>query len=117
MTRAVDDSGNMETPSAGITVIVPRPASTITLDVTAFGDGSTASTTVQTSAFSTTASNELLLAYISADSVSGANTVTAVSGGGLTWTLVKRTNNQGGDAEIWRAFATSTLSNVKVTAT
>jgi len=107
MSRAVDDSGNIETPSAGINVTVPKPVVSIALDVTASADASVPSTTAQTAAFSTTGSNELLLAYISADSNAGANTVTAVSGGGLTWVLVQRENNQGGDAEIWRAFAPS----------
>jgi N,N-dimethylformamidase beta subunit-like protein/uncharacterized protein DUF4082/purple acid phosphatase-like protein len=117
MSRAVDDSGNIETPGAGVNVTVPRPVSSIVLDVTASGDSSAASTTAKTPAFSTTGSNELLLAYISTDSSSGSDTVTAVSGGGLTWVFIQRVNNQGGDAEIWRAFAPSPLSNITVTAT
>ena len=44
-------------------------------------------------------------------------TVTGVSGGGLTWALVSRTNVQRGTSEIWRAFAPAPLSNVTVTAT
>ena len=36
---------------------------------------------------------------------------------GLTWQLVRRTNTQKGTSEIWRAFATTTLSNLTVTAT
>ena len=39
-----------------------------------------------------------------------------VTGGGLTWALVKRTNTQPGGAEIWRAFAPAVLSNATVTA-
>ncbi|HWB99995.1 MAG TPA: N,N-dimethylformamidase beta subunit family domain-containing protein, partial [Bryobacteraceae bacterium] len=118
MSRAVDDSGNLETPGAGVTVTVPRPLSPISLDTSAFGDAPSASTTVQTASFSTTGPNELLLAFISADYLSGANTsVSNVSGAGLTWTLVQRTNVQSGTAEIWRAFAPTPLSNVKVTAT
>jgi hypothetical protein len=118
MSRSVDDSGNLEPSSAGVNVTVPRPVSSITLDTTAFGDSSTPSTTVRTSAFSTAGNNELLLAFVSADYLSGANTtVTGVTGGGLTWTLVKRTNAQSGTAEIWRAFAPSPLSNIAVTAT
>jgi hypothetical protein len=63
------------------------------------------------------APNELLLAFVSADSgVSGGLTVTSVTGGGLTWALVKRTNAQPGGAEIWRAFAPAVLSNATVTA-
>jgi hypothetical protein len=60
----------------------------------------------------------LLLAFIATDYRSGANTtVKSLSGAGLTWVLVVRTNVQSGTAEIWRAFATSTLSGASVTAT
>jgi len=60
----------------------------------------------------------LLLAFVSTDYLAGPNTtVTGVSGGGLTWSLVVRTNVQSGTSEIWRAFALSGLSNVSVTAT
>jgi len=90
----------------------------IAIDVTTiFKDQSPKSATVTTPNFSTAAANELLLAFVSADYLSGANTtVTSVSGGGLTWVLVRRTNVQRGTAEIWRAFAPSVLTNVSVTA-
>jgi hypothetical protein len=88
----------------------------LTLDAKVSRDQSTA--TITTAAFSTTSGNELLLAFISTDYLSGSNTtVTGVSGGGLNWVLVQRTNVQRGTSEIWRAFATSALSNVTVTAT
>jgi hypothetical protein len=70
-------------------------------------------------AFSTSSGNELLLAMIGADVPSSGgtnNTITSVTGGGLTWVLVRRTNTQRGSAEIWRAFAPGPLSNVTVTA-
>lgn len=89
----------------------------IAIDARAFGDGTSAVATVETSAFSTAAANELLLAFISTDWTSGANTrVNSVSGGALTWVLVQRANIQKGTSEIWRAFTTSPLSNVTVTA-
>jgi PKD repeat protein len=88
------------------------------MDVAVSGDRGTAATTVSTSTFSTRATNELLLAFVSADSVKSPNiTVTKLSGAGLTWQLVLRTNVQQGTAEIWRAFASSTLTNISVTAT
>ena len=82
-------------------------------------DQGTSSTTVTTAAFSTTAANELLLAFVSADAPSsGTNTtVTGVTGGGVTWALVQRTNTQRGTAEIWSAFAPALLANVTVKAT
>ncbi|HTT17809.1 MAG TPA: galactose oxidase-like domain-containing protein [Candidatus Sulfotelmatobacter sp.] len=90
----------------------------IAVDANVSADQSPAKTTVTTAAFSTTSGNELLLAFVSGDYLSGANTqVGSVSGGGLTWTLVVRTNVEQGTSEIWRAFATSPLSQVTVTAT
>ena len=40
-----------------------------------------------------------------------------VSGAGLTWSLVRRTNARFGTSEVWAAFAPATLTNVTVTAT
>ena len=42
--------------------------------------------------------------------------VQSITGAGLTWMVVKRSNTQLGTAEIWRAFAPSRLANVTVTA-
>jgi hypothetical protein len=93
-------------------------SNSISIDATISGDRSTAGTAVTTPAFSTGASNELLLAFVAGDYQSGPNTtVTGVSGAGLTWVLVVRTNPQSGTAEIWRAFASAPLSDVSVTAT
>lgn len=90
----------------------------ISIDVSSSVDQSSAKTTITTPAFSTTSGNELLLAFVSADYLSGTNTqVSSISGGGLTWALVLRTNAQEGTAEIWRALATSSLSQVTVSAT
>jgi len=114
--RAVDDSGNLETPSAGVTVTVPKAA--VSIDAQVNGDGAVSSTTVKTPTFSTTGVNELFLAFIATDYLGGTNTtVTGVSGGGLTWVLVVRANGQSGSSEIWRAFSATPLSNVTVTAT
>jgi len=88
------------------------------IDVTISRDQSPRQTTVTTAAFSTSAANELLLAFISTDHRAGNNTtVTGVTGGGLTWAFVRRTNVQRGGAEIWRAFAPAILTNVTVRAT
>jgi galactose oxidase-like protein/Big-like domain-containing protein/glyoxal oxidase-like protein/carboxypeptidase family protein len=90
----------------------------LAVDAKAFGDSSSASTTVTTGAFSTAQPNELLLAFVATDYLSGANTtVSAITGGGLTWAFVRRTNVQSGTAEVWRAFAAGPLSNVTVAAT
>src|SRR3984957_1968333 len=102
-----------------VTVMVTVTAwAAIGVDVTTSKNPTTASKTISTSAFSTSTGNELLLAFVSTDSTTTPNTtVTQVAGAGLTWVLVERTNVQKGTAEIWRAFATSPLSAVTVTAT
>ena len=95
------------------------PPSPLTIDVTVSTDRTSPGTSVVTPAFSTAAGNELLLAMVGADVSSSAgtnNSVTSVTGAGLTWVLVQRTNTQRGTAEIWRAFATAPLTNVTVTA-
>jgi hypothetical protein len=89
----------------------------IVKDAQTFTDQGTAASAVTTPAFSTTSGNELLLAFISTDYLTGSNTtVKSVTGAGLTWVLVTRTNVQSGTSEIWRAFAPAALSSVKVTA-
>jgi hypothetical protein len=90
----------------------------LAIDANVSTDGTTAKTTISTPAFSTTVGNELVVAFIATDYLTGANTtVASVAGGGLNWALVKRTNVQSGDAEIWTAFASTALTNVTVTAT
>ncbi len=94
------------------------PPNPLAIDATTSKDGTTPSTTISTAAFSTQSGNELVLAFVSTDYLSGPNvSVTGVSGGGLNWVLVRRTNVQNGTSEIWRAFATSPLSGATVTAT
>ena len=89
----------------------------IGIDANVSKNQATASTSVQTGTFSTTAGNELLLAFISTDGVSTPNiTVTNVTTTGLSWTLVRRTNVQLGTSEVWRAFSTVPLSNITVRA-
>lgn len=63
-----------------------------------------------------TAAGETLLAFVSSDGPTSAQTVT-VSGAGLTWTLVKRSNGQPGDSEVWEATAPVVLSSATVTST
>ena len=116
--RARDAAGNITT-SAAVTVTVSNISTgPPVIDALVFADQGTASATVTSPAFSTTSGNQLLLAMVGTDYLSGTNTtVTGVTGGGLTWVLVGRTNVQLGTAEIWRAFAPSPLTNVQVTAT
>ena len=93
-----------------------RAAITVNLNLPT--DNSSPNASISSPSFQIASSNELLLAFVSTDYVSGQNTIVkAVTGGGLTWVLVARTNAQSGTSEIWRAFATHSVSNVVVTAT
>jgi len=95
-----------------------QPAPSLAIDATTSFDQVTGSSTVVTPSFSTVSGNELFLAFVATDYVSGENTtVTNVTGAGLSWTLVQRTNTQGETAEIWCAFTPLPLSQVNVTAT
>src|SRR5579883_2597609 len=101
-----------------VLLFAPCVWSAIAVDATISKDQTTASLTVTSPSFSTTTCQELLLAFISTDHLSGTNTtVQSVSGAGLTWALVVRTNVQSGSSEIWRAFAPSALTARSVTAT
>src|SRR4029077_8813606 len=61
----------------------------IAIDAIASTDRTTASATVASPTLSTVSGGELLLAFISTDYISGANTtVRSVAGAGLTWALV-----------------------------
>jgi hypothetical protein len=114
---ATDTSGNSAT-SAQVSVTVQNPAQgnpCFIMDAQANVRGTGK---VTTPTFHTGEAGETLLAFVSADGPAKANgqTVT-VSGGGLTWTLVKRSNAQAGDAEVWEATAPSVLTAATVTST
>jgi hypothetical protein len=88
------------------------------IDTAVSGDRGNAATTVAATGLTTSAGNELLLAFVATDYLGGTNTtVTGVSGGGLSWQRVARTNVRPGTSEIWRTLAPNPLSNVAVTAT
>jgi hypothetical protein len=81
----------------------------VTIDQTVHQDGTGTQTTAP---FSTAVPGEVLVAFVGSDGT--AQTVN-VSGAGLSWSLVKRTNARPGDAEIWEAVAPAALTNVTVT--
>ena len=108
---ASDAAGNTGPPSNEATAGVTQGSSTIGLERTVFADVlGTASIT----GLNTAAPNDLLLAFVSADGPSNQSQTATVSGAGLTWTLVRRTNGQSGSAEIWQAVAPSQLVNASV---
>ncbi len=66
----------------------------------------------------TKAPGELLLAFISANGpTSKHQKVTSVTGAGLTWALVVRSNAEHGTAEVWQAYASAVVASAKITAT
>jgi hypothetical protein len=101
-----------------ISLVASRAGAAVAIDSNVSVNQATAKITVASPAFSTTAGNELLLAFVSTDYLSGANTqVSGVAGAGLTWALVVRANGQSGTSEVWRAFSSTPLSAATVTAT
>jgi len=69
-----------------------------------------------TADLTTGTAGDQLVAFVAGDSPNGAGNTSKVSGGGLTWTLVGRENKALGDAEVWTAHATGTLTNTPITA-
>ena len=61
-------------------------------------------------AVSTAQAGELVLAFVSSDGPSGGGQTTTVSGGGLAWSLVRRTATQPGTTEVWKATAAAVLN-------
>jgi hypothetical protein len=102
---------------ASVTAVNFTSTAQLAIDKTASTDRSTSSTSLVSPAFTTASTNELLLAFVSSDATGAGITVTNMTGGSLTWTMVKRTNTQLGTAEIWRAFAPAIVTNATVTAT
>jgi hypothetical protein len=96
--------------------LVSAAANGVATDATVTRNSVAPGTRITSPALSTASANELLLAFVSAGPAKAPVTVNSVSGAGLSWVLVRRTNTQPGTAEIWRAFAPATLSNVSVTA-
>jgi galactose oxidase-like protein/Big-like domain-containing protein/glyoxal oxidase-like protein/fibronectin type III domain protein len=116
---AEDAASNVGPPSNEASATVTAVANpTLALDGQVTTRQSTNGSTIASPPLSTTKPGDLLLAFISSDGPSsGAQTISAVSGGGLTWSLRTRANGQPGTAEVWQAVAPAALTNVAITAT
>jgi beta-lactam-binding protein with PASTA domain len=100
--------------SAVSLVVSTGPAAAgISVDATVFSDGAGTRTAVVT----TTGANRRLLAFGASDGSSQGGQTLTVSGGGLSWTLVRRVNTRLGASEIWQALAATALSNASITLT
>ena len=64
--------------------------------------------------FSTSAGNELLLAFVGVSGSRPGQTISSIDGAGLSWSRVVRANSQSGTAEIWRAATTGKISNASI---
>jgi hypothetical protein len=95
-----------------ITVDNSHPANPIGIDAQLSQDGMD---TLTTAPFSTTTNADFLVAFVAYDGPSTPQTAT-VSGGGLAWQLLKRSNAQLGTSEIWAVKATDFLTSVTVSA-
>jgi hypothetical protein len=113
LTASATDQGGLSSTSAPVVVTVDNshPANLIGIDVAVYQDSADV---MQTPAFSTTTSSDLLVAFVAYDGPDGASQTATVTGAGLTWQLAKRSNAQNGTAEIWFAKATDFLSSVMV---
>jgi beta-lactam-binding protein with PASTA domain len=90
------------------------PAAGLAVDKVVFSDGAGTRTIT---GFNTVAPGEVLVAFAASDGPSSSGLTLTLSGAGLAWTLVRRVNTQPGTSEIWRATATSVLTNVSITST
>jgi hypothetical protein len=96
-----------------VAALAAPPPTALAVDATTSRTGQG---TLTTNAVSTTAPT-LLLAFVASDGTSSGAQTATVTGAGLTWTLVRRTNTRPGTAEVWRASAPAALTNVTVTST
>lgn len=107
-------------PSAAASSAPPAPrylAPTVDNSISVETVANSQTYTSTTATISTTTPGDLLLAFVGSDSPpSGPGQSSIVSGGGLTWTLLGDDNKQLGDAEVWSARATGTLTDAKITA-
>ena len=116
--RAKDGAGNTATSAAVTVTVTNTSSSSLALDGLVTTHQSTPGATISSPSLSTTGSGDLLLAFVSSDGPEGfAQSITGVSGGGLTWTLRGRANSQPGTAEVWQAVAPIPLTNATITAT
>jgi hypothetical protein len=111
---AVDQDGlSNSAPPVSVTVDNSNPPNQIGVDVMVSQDGNGV---LQTPAFSNSTNSGLLVAFVAYDGPSTTQQVATVSGGGVNWMLVKRSNSEHGTAEIWVAPITDFLSSVSVQA-
>jgi hypothetical protein len=114
--RATDTAGNVGTAAAvHVTVDNSHPPAVLRVDGRASAQGAGS---VTATGLTTTRAGDTLVAFVAYDGPQGAGRqATTVTGGGIAWTLVKRSSSQAGVAEVWVARIAGTRQNLSVTAT
>ena len=118
LTAIATDTSDNTAMAGNVTVFVENPPPPMTCfvlqaQVSVHGRGA-----VTAPSFQTAMPGETILAFVGTDGPAGAGKQTVtVSGGGLSWKLVRRANARSGDAEVWAATASSVLTGVKVKST
>jgi hypothetical protein len=102
--------GSTMTNAATLTVNAPATGPTVDAKVTVTGANTA------TASLSTPTAGDLVIAFVAGDGPSRGGQTATVSGGGLTWALVGRTNTELGTSEIWSARAAGTLTSAAIKA-
>ena len=109
LSAQVTDSNGTSNTSATTTVkIVKGKTSGVAVDVNIARTGHS---TVTSGKFSTAVAAETIVAFVGADGPTPGYQQVTLSGLGLKWHLVRRSNAQAGDAEIWSALAPGLIRN------
>jgi hypothetical protein len=102
--------GSTTTNAARLTVNAARVQPAIDAKVTA------TRTTTATASVTTPTAGDLIVAFVAGDGPARGGQRATVSGGGLRWALVGRTNRELGTAEIWSARAAGRLTRAAIKA-
>lgn len=90
-------------------------ASPLAIDGQVSADTTSAGTTLTATGLTTTQAGDTLVAFVAADGPATASAQTStVTGAGLAWSLVKRSNTRYGTSEVWTANAVEALTNASV---
>lgn len=119
VTVRVTDSHGRTAEATATATITGGAAPKVTVDQVVNGTEEKSASPIASPPLTTTASGELVLAFVSADGPTGQRQkITGVTGGGLTWTLASRADmvKGTGTAEVWQAYATTPLKGAVVKA-
>jgi hypothetical protein len=119
-TYTASDGVNVSAPATVDVAVLwgsdPATAVPPVLDTSVTTDQKKAAGRIVSPKLSTSGPQRLLLAFVSIDGPSAPTQTAAVTGGGLTWSLVSRANSTWGSAEVWQATAPFALTGAAVTA-